>query len=107
MGIAPRVPPLTWLNIFTRLLAIQGSWNYESLLGNGVAFCVEPALRLLPGGVHGTEFKAAMGRQSAYFNARPSPLGHSPERSCPAYRRATSNASARRSPVRSAAWAIG
>ena len=71
MASAPRVPPLTWVNIFTRLLAIQGSWNYETLLGNGVAFCVEPALRLLPGGVHGPQFKAAMARQSAYFNAHP------------------------------------
>ncbi len=71
MAAAPRVPALTWVNVFTRLLAIQGSWNYETLLGNGVAFCVEPALRLLPGGVHGAEFKAAMSRQSAYFNAHP------------------------------------
>ncbi|MDQ2665966.1 MAG: PTS system mannose/fructose/sorbose family transporter subunit IID [Gemmatimonadota bacterium] len=65
------MPALTWVNVFTRLLAIQGAWNYETLLGNGVAFCVEPALRLLPGGVHGAEFKAAMSRQSAYFNAHP------------------------------------
>ena len=71
MASAPRVPALTWVNVFTRLLAIQGSWNYETLLGNGVAFCVEPALRLLPGGVHGAPFKAAMSRQGAYFNAHP------------------------------------
>lgn len=71
MAAAPNVSPLTWVNIFTRLLAIQGSWNYETLLGNGVGFCVEPALRLLPGGVHGPAFQAAMTRQSAYFNAHP------------------------------------
>ena len=67
----PRLSPLTWLNIFTRCLAIQGSWNYETLLGNGVGFCVEPALRHLPGGVHSTAFKEAITRESAYFNAHP------------------------------------
>ena len=60
---APRVSPLTWVNVFSRLLAMQGSWNYETLLGNGIAFCVEPALRGLPGGVHGPAFKAALARQ--------------------------------------------
>ena len=43
-----RLPLVTELEIFTRLLAIQGSWNYESLIGNGIGFCIEPALRLLP-----------------------------------------------------------
>jgi mannose PTS system EIID component len=70
-GSTPRVPMLTWLNIFTRTLAIQGSWSYENLIGNGVGFCVEPALRLLPGGTHGPAFKAALVRESAYFNAHP------------------------------------
>jgi len=54
-----------------RLLAIQGSWNYETLNGNGIGFCIEPALRLLPGGIHTPEFKAALARQSKYFNAHP------------------------------------
>jgi PTS system mannose-specific IID component len=67
----PGPSPLVWLTVFTRLLAIQGSWNYETLIGNGIGFCVEPVLRSLPGGVHGPAFKAAMARQSAYFNAHP------------------------------------
>ncbi len=71
MAPAPRLSALAWANIFTRCLAIQGSWNYETLIGNGIGFCVEPALRLLPGGVHGPAFKAAMARQSTYFNAHP------------------------------------
>ena len=54
-----------------RLLAIQGSWNYETLNGNGIGFCIEPALRLLPGGVHSQRFKDALARQSKYFNAHP------------------------------------
>lgn len=70
-GDAPRVPPLVWVTVFTRTLAMQGSWNYETLIGNGIGFCVEPVLRQLPGGVHGDAFKAAVARQSAYFNAHP------------------------------------
>jgi mannose PTS system EIID component len=67
----PRVSALTWVSVFVRMLAIQGSWNYETLLGNGVGFSLEPALRRLPGGVHTEAFKAAMTRESAYFNAHP------------------------------------
>jgi PTS system mannose-specific IID component len=70
MSIA-RLPVLTELNMLLRLLAIQGSWNYETLLGNGIGFCIEPALRLLPGGIHAPRFKEALARQSQYFNAHP------------------------------------
>jgi len=66
-----RLPLRTELAILLRMLAIQGSWNYESMIGNGIGFCLEPALRLLPGGVHTAEFKAALARQSKYFNAHP------------------------------------
>ena len=68
---APRVAPLTWVSVFVRTLAIQGSWNYETLLGNGVGFALEPVLRRLPGGIHTDAFKAAITRESAYFNAHP------------------------------------
>ena len=68
---APRLPWRTSAAIFVRLLAIQGAWNYEILLGNGVGFCIEPALRLLPGGVDSPQFKAALARESRYFNAHP------------------------------------
>lgn len=57
--------------MFLRLFAIQGAWNYETLMGNGIAFAVEPALRLLPGGRQGERYRAAMARQSGYFNANP------------------------------------
>jgi len=66
-----RLPLRTELAMLLRLLAIQGSWNYETLNGNGIGFCVEPALRLLPGGVHTPRFKEALARQSKYFNAHP------------------------------------
>ena len=62
--------------MFVRTLAIQGSWNYELLVGNGVAFCVEPALRRLPGGVDGPAYRASLARQSAYFNAHPYLAGY-------------------------------
>jgi PTS system mannose-specific IID component len=58
-------------SIFLRLLAIQASWNYEVLLGTGIGFCTEPALRLLPGGKGGEQYRAALARQSQYFNAHP------------------------------------
>jgi PTS system mannose-specific IID component len=70
-GRAPTLPWRTRIAIFGRLLAIQGAWNYESLLGNGIGFCVEPALRLLPGGPSSPAFKSALARESHYFNAHP------------------------------------
>lgn len=66
-----RLPLRTELAMLLRLLGIQGAWNYETLLGNGIGFCIEPALRLLPGGIHAPTFKAALARQSKYFNAHP------------------------------------
>jgi PTS system mannose-specific IID component len=65
------LPWRTQAAMFLRLLAIQGSWNYEILLGNGIGFCLEPALRLLPEGVHSAHFKEALARESKYFNAHP------------------------------------
>jgi PTS system mannose-specific IID component len=65
------LPRVTVITMFVRLLAIQGSWNYEILLGNGIGFCVEPALRLLPGGQGGEAYRQALARQSQYFNAHP------------------------------------
>lgn len=67
----PHLPLATRLSMFIRLFAIQGAWNYETLLGNGIGFCMEPALRRLPGGQHSPAFKAALARQSKYFNAHP------------------------------------
>ncbi len=66
--------PVPWTvraHVFLRLLAIQASWNYETLVGTGMGFCVEPALRLLPGGRGGDAYRAALARQSQYFNAHP------------------------------------
>jgi PTS system mannose-specific IID component len=59
------------LAMFVRMLAVQGSWNYETLLGTGIGFVIEPALRYLPGGVDGPQYRAALARESRYFNAHP------------------------------------
>ena len=67
----PSLPPRTWAAIFVRQLAVQASWNYELLLGTGIGFCLEPALRYLPGGRDGEAYRTAMARESAYFNAHP------------------------------------
>ena len=66
-----KLPAGIWLRMYLRLFAVQGSWNYESLIGNGIAFCMEPALRLLPGGMTGTRYSEALGRHARYFNAHP------------------------------------
>ncbi len=66
-----RLPFGTRVAMFVRLLAIQGAWNYETMLGNGLGFCLEPALRLLPEGRHSPAFKSALARESRYFNAHP------------------------------------
>jgi PTS system mannose-specific IID component len=57
--------------MYVRLLAVQGSWNYETLNGTGIGFSVEPALRYLPGGVDGPAYRAALARESRYFNTHP------------------------------------
>jgi PTS system mannose-specific IID component len=59
------------LAMFFRLLAMQGSWNYETLNGTGIGFTMEPALRFLPGGIDGPAYRAALARESRYFNTHP------------------------------------
>ena len=59
------------LAMFFRLLALQGSWNYETLNGTGIGFAMEPALSRLPGGRKGSSYRAALARQSRYFNTHP------------------------------------
>src|SRR5688500_11534516 len=71
VGTGRRLLSATWLRMYLRLFAVQGAWNYETMLGNGIAFCTEPALRLLPGGMKGQRYTEAMVRQARYFNAHP------------------------------------
>jgi len=69
--ITPWLPFRTRVAMLARLMTLQGSYNYETMIGNGVAFAMEPALRLLPGGRGGDAYREAMARQSRYFNAHP------------------------------------
>ncbi|MBM4194570.1 MAG: PTS system mannose/fructose/sorbose family transporter subunit IID [Gemmatimonadetes bacterium] len=65
------LPFATRARMLLRLLTVQASYNYESMIGNGIAFAIEPALRRLPGGRGGEAYRAALARQSRYFNAHP------------------------------------
>jgi len=69
--IIPWLPLRTRVAMLLRLMTLQGSYNYETMIGNGIAFSMEPALRLLPGGRGGDAYRDAMARQSRYFNAHP------------------------------------
>lgn len=68
---APSLPLRVRVAVLLRMLAIQGVWNYETMLGNGIAFALEPALQRLPGGRQGEPYRRAMARHSGYFNAHP------------------------------------
>jgi PTS system mannose-specific IID component len=68
---AVNLPVRVKLATFFRLLALQGSWNYETLNGTGIGFAIEPALRYLPGGIDGPAYRGALARESRYFNAHP------------------------------------
>lgn len=57
----------SWL----RALLVQSSWNYERMIGVGVAFASEPILRKLPSGVGGHEYHEALGRATTQFNSHP------------------------------------
>ena len=59
------------LAMFLRLYAVQGSWNYETLMGTGIGFAIEPALRELKGGLRSPRYRPALARHSRYFNAHP------------------------------------
>jgi PTS system mannose-specific IID component len=54
--------------MFLRLFAIQGSWNYETMVGAGLAYVLGPVLR----SVHGEEdADRASLRHAHFFNAHP------------------------------------
>ena len=55
--------------VLFRSLFVQGSWNYETLIGTGFAFTILPVLRF----VHPTEeaLRAAIERHTGLFNSHP------------------------------------
>ncbi len=56
---------------YLRTFLVQASWNYDRMVGTGVAFVSEPILRALPGGTEGAHYREALGRASQYFNCHP------------------------------------
>jgi mannose PTS system EIID component len=67
MTVFPRRVRLAML---LRAFAVQGSWNYRTLIGTGMAFVVLPALRHL---YHGdpARLRAAVARHATLFNSHP------------------------------------
>lgn len=61
------IPLSTRLKVFFRLFLVQGSWNYETMLGTGVGYAAEPLTQMLPK----ESQDAARDRQVAYFNSHP------------------------------------
>jgi PTS system mannose-specific IID component len=57
------------LRVFLRSFAIQGSWNYRTLLGTGFAFALLPALRHIYR--ERAALHAAVDRHAALFNSHP------------------------------------
>ncbi|MGH7574508.1 MAG: PTS system mannose/fructose/sorbose family transporter subunit IID [Longimicrobiales bacterium] len=58
------------LAVFARSFAIQGSFNYRTLIGNGFAFALLPALREIFRG-RPADFREAVERHSGLFNSHP------------------------------------
>jgi PTS system mannose-specific IID component len=54
-----------------RLFTVQGSWNYERMLGIGFGVAEEPLLRDLPPGANGEAYRSAVARGAHFFNAHP------------------------------------
>jgi PTS system mannose-specific IID component len=56
---------------FLRLFAVQGSWNYERMLGVGMGVAQEPLLRDLRNQNGDAAYRAAVARAARFFNAHP------------------------------------
>lgn len=60
----------TVFSVLFRALAVQGSWNYETLSGAGFAFVILPTLRRIHGADH-EALEAALRRHEGPFNSHP------------------------------------
>lgn len=65
-----RIPRRAYLATFVRSFAIQGSWNYRTMLGQGFAFALLPVLRHVYGEDR-AELERALERHAGHFNAHP------------------------------------
>ena len=65
-----RLPRSLALRVLLRSLTVQGSWNYETLIGTGFAFTVLPVLRFVyPDDAEA--FRSALVRHTEVFNSHP------------------------------------
>lgn len=64
------VGPLLRLRMLLRSFAIQGSWNYRTLVGTGFAFALLPVLRAVYG-ADTQALRSAVDRQAGLFNTHP------------------------------------
>ena len=64
------VPARERLALFLRSFAVQGSWNYRTLIGAGLAFALLPTLRRLHEG-DPERLRQAVARHSGLFNSHP------------------------------------
>lgn len=68
-------PPFrTRLAVFVRSFAVQGSWNYRTLIGTGFAFALLPALRRIHAGDPAAVDEAVV-RHATLFNTHPYLVG--------------------------------
>lgn len=58
------------LSLFLRSLLVQGSWNYQTLIGTGFAYMILPVLRARYGS-DGEAMRAALERHTEVFNSHP------------------------------------
>ena len=65
-----RLPRVLALRVLLRSLTVQGSWNYETLIGTGFAFTMLPVLRYLYP-ADSEAFRAALARHTEVFNSHP------------------------------------
>lgn len=64
------VPRMALVSTFLRSFTIQGSWNYRSMVGGGVAFCLLPVLRAVAR-TRSEPLQDALQRHVGHFNAHP------------------------------------
>ena len=64
------LPPGTRRSLLLRSFAIQGSWNYQTLIGTGFAFVLLPVLRRLHRGDE-EALREAVARHAELFNSHP------------------------------------
>jgi len=64
------VPRMALVSTFLRSFTIQGSWNYRSMVGGGVAFCLLPVLRAVAR-TRDEPLQESLQRHVGHFNAHP------------------------------------